>query len=427
MHNVIQLPASKSIGARYLVSSLFAGSLTKCRLFNDCDDLKVIQKALLDLYEKVNLKENGEIPTIDVHASGTAFRFMAAVIASTSNSEFILTGTPRLCSRPMTPLLDVLRQAGADIKALGQNETGPYRISGHRLKGGKFEIRGDVSSQFISALMLAAPTWAGGMNLHFTTPLVSRPYAEMTARVMRDFGIEVELSETGVTVKEGKYITPANFRVEADWSAAGFIYEAAAFKLNPVYIADLVAPEKSMQGDAATAQIYRHLGVKSEFTDTDAEIERYYDLPDELNLDLTHNPDLVPALMLSCVFNAVRFRFTGVRNLRLKESDRLAAMQTELEKFGYPVSVGEDFIEWQGGAWSHDDDFVIETYDDHRIAMAFAISALRNSRVKIANPDVVDKSFADFWEQLPKLGLKCKREGNIMIVTEDKPSLRTVY
>lgn len=427
MSKYIDLPASKSIGARFLTASYFAGTLLQCRQFNDCDDLKVIQKALQNLYASHGHVAN-EQTVLDIHASGTAFRFMAAVAASTPSANVLLTGTPRLCSRPMTPLLDVLRRAGAQIEALGENGTGPYKILGDALKGGDFEIRGDVSSQFISALMLAAPTWEGGMRLRFTTPLVSRPYAEMTARVMNDFGIDVELSETGVTVKEGKYITPANFRVEADWSAAGFIYEAAAFKLYPVYIADLAAPEKSMQGDAATAKIYSHLGVTSEFTDTDAEILRYYDLPDELNLDLTHNPDLVPALMLSCAFNAVRFRFTGVRNLRLKESDRLAAMQTELMKFGYPINVGEDYIEWQGGVWSHNDDFVIETYDDHRIAMAFAISTLRNDCVKIANPDVVDKSFADFWEQLPKLGLKCRREGNIMIVeNEDKPSYRTVY
>ncbi len=414
MSDYIDLPASKSIGARFLAASYFAGTLPQCRQFNDCDDLKVIQKALQDLYN------SGSKPTtLDIHASGTAFRFMAAIAATTPAANVLLTGTPRLCSRPMTPLLDVLRRAGAQIEALGENGTGPYKILGGALKGGDFEIRGDVSSQFISALMLAAPTWEGGMRLRFTTPLVSRPYAEMTARVIRDFGIDVELSETGVTVKEGKYVAPANFRVEADWSAAGFIYEAAAFKLWEVCIADLASPEISMQGDAATAKIYRRLGVKSEFKEDCAEIQRYYDLPDDLELDLTHNPDLVPALMLSCAFNTVRFRFTGVRNLRLKESDRLAAMQTELKKFGFPIEVGEDHISWQGGVWSHDHDFVIETYDDHRIAMAFAISALRKHKVKIANPDVVDKSFADFWEQLPKLGLKCKREGNIMIVEKE--------
>lgn len=418
MSDYIDLPASKSIGARFLAASYFAGTLLQCRQFNDCDDLKVIQKALQDLY--ISRQNVAAKPTVlDIHASGTAFRFMAAIAASTPSANVILTGTPRLCSRPMTPLLDVLCQAGAHIEALGENGTGPYKINGGVLKGGDFEIRGDVSSQFISALMLAAPTWEGGMRLRFTTPLVSRPYAEMTARVIRDFEIDVELSETGVTVKEGKYVAPANFRVEADWSAAGFIYEAAAFKLSQVWIADLVSPEISMQGDAATAKIYRRLGVKSEFKEDRAEIQRYYDLPDDLELDLTHNPDLVPALILSCAFNTVRFRFTGVRNLRLKESDRLAAMQTELMKFGFPIEVGEDHIEWQGGVWSHNHDFVIETYDDHRIAMAFAISALRKGTVKIANPDVVDKSFANFWEQLPKLGLKCKREGNIMIVKKE--------
>lgn len=419
MSDIIQLPASKSIGARFLTASYFAGTLLQCRQFNDCDDLKVIQQALINLFTS-SRNDFGELITLDIHASGTAFRFMAAAAASTPSAKVILTGTPRLCSRPMTPLLDVLRQAGAHIESLGENGTGPYKIKGTSLKGGDFEIRGDVSSQFISALMLAAPSWTGGMRLRFTTPLVSRPYAEMTAKVMRDFGIDVELTETGVTVKEGQYIAPLNFRVEADWSAAGFIYEAAAFKLSSVRIADLVSPEVSMQGDAATAKIYRRLGVKSDFKPDTAEIQRYYDLPDELNLDLTHTPDLVPALVISCAFNAVRFRFTGVRNLRLKESDRLAALQTELKKYGFPIEIGEDYIEWQGGVWSHSHDFVIETYDDHRIAMAFAIGALRKFKVKIANPDVVDKSFADFWEQLPKLGLRCRREGNIMIVEKPK-------
>ncbi len=426
MSSIIDLPASKSIGARFLVASYFAGTLQECRRFDDCDDLKVIQKALLDLYRGVNEGDRGvkavhpEPQELDIHASGTAFRFMAATVASTPGADVILTGTKRLCARPMTPLLDVLRQAGADIEALGQNGVGPYHIKGARLNGGSFEIRGDVSSQFISALMLASPTWKGGLSLRFTTPLVSRPYAEMTAQVMRDFGIEVELTADGVCVKEGRYVAPANYKVEADWSAAGFIYEAMAFRLWGLKIAALTSPEKSMQGDAATARIYEQLGIISKFDDKGAVIERWDDFPDVINLDMTDYPDLVPALALSCLFNAVRFRFTGVRNLRLKESDRLAALQTEVEKFGYHFDVGEDVIEWRGGGWSGERDPLIETYDDHRIAMAFAIAALREGRMRIVNPDVVEKSFANFWEQLPKLGLRCHREENMMIVEKEK-------
>lgn len=411
---MITLPASKSIGARFLVASYFAGTLSGCRRFNDCDDLKVIQQALTSLDNRTE----GEPTTLDIHASGTAFRFMAAVAASTPGADVILTGTPRLCSRPMTPLLEVLRKAGADIRPIGDNDTGPFRISGTSLRGGEYEIRGDVSSQFISAIMLAAPTWKNGIRLRFTTPLVSRPYAEMTAQVMRKFGIRVSLTDGGVEVEQGAYSAPADFRVEADWSAAGFFYEACAFKLTPVEIADLASPEESLQGDSATAKFFESLGVVSKFQKGKATIQRYHELPDQLEADLSDNPDLAPAFAVACVLNACRFRFTGVRNLRLKECDRLVAIKTELEKMGYPISVGDDHIEWQGGAWSVPRPITIETYDDHRIAMAFAMAPFRIGEIRIANPDVVDKSFADFWNQLPKLGLECKREGNIMTVTD---------
>lgn len=423
LNKPIDLPASKSIGARFLAASYFADTLQECPAFRDCDDLRVIQRALLRLDSvrknvgKSHPDANDQVyDKLDIHASGTAFRFMAAIAASTPGTKVLLTGTPRLCSRPMAPLLDVLRQAGASIDSLGENGTGPYHIKGTTLTGGNFSIRGDVSSQFISALMLASPTWKGGMDLRFTTPLVSRPYAEMTARVMRDFGIDVELSGNGVRVKEGKYKAPAGYRVEADWSAAGFIYEAATLRKEPIEIDGLVSPEESMQGDAATAGIFALLGVTSDFTETGAVIQATAPMPQELNLDMTHNPDLVPALMTACALNDCRFRLTGVKNLRLKESDRLAVMQAELKKLGYVINAGEDNIEWQGMREAPEENPLIATYDDHRIAMAFAMAALTTGKIRISNPDVVEKSFLRFWDELPKLGLVCRREGNIMTV-----------
>lgn len=408
----IKLPASKSIGARYLVASFLAGSISRCPLFDDCDDLKVIQRALLSLD---NCRRSSEHAVIDIHASGTAFRLMAAVAASTPGAEITLTGTPRLCSRPMAPLLDVLRSAGAAIEAQGEGGMGPYRISGRQLEGGEYSIKGNISSQFISALMLASPTWRGGMQLRFTTPLVSRPYAEMTARVMRDFGICAQLDEKGVTVIPGIYTAPEAFEVEADWSAAGFFYEAASFMDTPLHIYALAAPGKSLQGDAATATYFDMLGVESGFKDGMAELQCTSEIPDAIEADLSDNPDLVPAFAVACALNDCRFRFTGVRNLRVKECDRLAAMQSELGKLGYEIFAGDDSIEWQGERTSPSAE-AIKTYDDHRIAMAFAIAALPLGRIAIADPDVVEKSFASFWRELPKLGLSCRREGNVMIV-----------
>lgn len=414
--HAIQLPVSKSIGARYLVASYFAGTLGACRKFTDSDDLKVIQQALLDLMINEEWLGTGE-PPLDIHASGTAFRFVTAVAASTPGADFLITGTPRLCSRPMAPMLGVLRRAGASIEARGENTTGPYRVLGRRLKGGDYEIKGDVSSQFISALMLVAPTWDKGVRLRFTTPLVSRPYAEMTAGVMEKFGIGVTLSETEVEIRPGDYLAPRNFNVEADWSAAGFFYEAASLMEREIDIAGLTAPDKSLQGDSATAMFFEMLGVYSTFNEEGVALQNTGEIPVAIEADLTDNPDLVPALAVACAMNGCRFRFTGVRNLRLKECDRLDAMMKELGKLGFVVNVEEDALEWAGDSKSTED-VPVETYDDHRIAMAFAMAALKLGSIRIKNPDVVNKSFEDFWNQLPKLGLRCTKENDIITVTK---------
>lgn len=410
----IQLPYSKSIGARFLVASYFADTLRECPPFNDCDDLRVIQKALLSL----STAKSGDATSpaaLDIHASGTAFRFVTAAAASSPGADFIVTGTPRLCARPMAPMLEVLRQAGAGITALGEGATGPYHVLGDSLQGGDFEIRGDVSSQFISALMLSAPAWSKGMRLRFTTPLVSRPYAEMTARVMEKFGIDMRFSDDGVEVAHGSYMSPGGFRVEADWSAAGFFYEAAVFSSESIRIEGLTPPSESLQGDSATARFFTALGVESDFDADGVKLCRTQPLPELVEADLTDNPDLAPAFAVACAGNGVPFCFSGVRNLRLKECDRLEAISRELGKLGFVVEVTDDTIGWRGERVEPADD-LIETYDDHRIAMAFAPMALATGRIRIAAPDVVDKSFEDFWNQIPKIGLTCRRSGDVMIV-----------
>lgn len=411
----VRLPLSKSIGARMLVASYFAGTLGQCPRLEGCDDLEAIQQALLELEINREWLDAGW-PPLDVHASGTAFRLVAAAAASTPGADFLLTGTPRLCARPMAPLLDVLRTAGAKIEAQGSDGTGPYHILGRRLKGGDFEIRGDVSSQFISALMLGAPTWNGGMKLKFTTPLVSQPYARMTADVMHRFGVSARLTEGGVEVPPGEYLAPQNFSIEADWSAAGFFYEAASLMSTPVTVEGLTPPAESLQGDSRTAAIFASLGVSTEFKDNVCIISQRHGRPGRLDIDLTDNPDLAPALAVACAAGGTQFCFSGVRNLRLKESDRLAALCNELAKLGFRLSEGDDTLEWNGETVEPQTDPVIETYDDHRIAMAFAMAAIAKGSIRIEHPEVVEKSFAGFWRELPKIGLLCKLDGDIMTV-----------
>ena len=180
---MIELPPSKSIGARFLVATYFNGSLPIDPFFDDNEDLMVLQQALLEILSDEEPIDYGD-SQIDVGASGTALRFVAAVCASSPGADYVITGTDRLMHRPMVPLIQLLNETGADVEALGDNGAGPYKIIGNKLKGGDFTIRGDISSQFISALMLVAPSWENGLNLTFSTPLVSKPYVEMTARMM---------------------------------------------------------------------------------------------------------------------------------------------------------------------------------------------------------------------------------------------------
>ena len=409
----IQLPLSKSIGARFLVATYFAGTLPADPYFEDNEDLKVIQNALLHIYSDEEPIDYGETP-VDLHSSGTAMRFVTAVCASTSGADYVITGAPRLCLRPMKPLLDVLREAGAEIYPAGKDETGPYRVVGRKLQGGEFAIEGNISSQFISALMLCAPTWENGMKLKFTTPIVSLPYIEMTAEVMHRFGISVDLKDGSVEIPSSKYIDPRNFKNETDWSAASFFYEACSITGNEFHLDNLTPPQNSLQGDAICAHIFEKLGVISNFSKSGVTIIKKNNSSIKIIEDFHDYPDLVLPVAVSSFLNNVQFHFSGVAHLRLKESDRIAAITKEAKKLGYLLETGDDYVSWNGDICPSEKFPLIETYDDHRVAMAFAMAVLKRGEIRISNPDVVEKSFAKFWDEIPKLGISIKREGNVM-------------
>lgn len=417
-YNFIELPASKSIGARFLVASYFSGSLPAEPYFEDNDDLMVLQQALLALYSDEEPIDFGESP-IDVNSSGTAFRFVTAVCASTPDADFVITGTPRLCSRPMQPLLDVLTQAGAEITPQGPESLGPYRINGKKLEGGEFSIRGDISSQFISALMLVAPSWKNGIKLNFTTPVVSRPYIEMTASLLRGFGIDLHITDKYVLIKNGTYNVPDNFRVETDWSAAAFFYEAVALGCGEICLMDLLPPGTSLQGDSRITEMYREIGVSSSFNSEGTVLKiTESSNPDFVNLDFSDNPDILLPYALACLCRGIRFHFSGVKNLRFKESDRIETLRSESLKLGFELSTGDDYIDWDGRIGSPQQNIIIDPHDDHRVAMAFAMVALKTGSITIENPQCVEKSFARFWDQIPHLGLSCLLKENKMVVTK---------
>lgn len=416
----VDLPASKSIAARFLVATYFAGTLPSEPDFTDSEDLEVLQRALLSLYTDEEPIDFGGSP-LDIRSSGTALRFITAVCASSPDADFVITGSERVCSRPMQPLLDVLRMAGAEIDVQGPESFGPYRVRGKKLKGGEFSIRGDISSQFISALMLVAPSWETGLKLNFTTPLASSPYIAMTARVMENFGLNPMLHEDFVEIKNGEYKDPGNFRVEADWSAAAFFYEAAALCPSPISIAALAEPEKSIQGDARAAEFFGKIGVISDFNPQGATVRGNGETPNHVELNFYNNPDMVLPYAVACALKGINFNFSGVKNLRFKESDRIEALSEELRKLGILIEAGDDYISWDGSRCDASDE-PIDPHADHRVAMAFAMAALKTGKVRIAHSYVVEKSFAGFWQQLPKIGLECTlSDDNIMTVTHSNP------
>ena len=413
---MIELPASKSIGARFLVASYFAGTLPADPVFDDCDDLKVLQRALLGLYSDEQPIDYGETP-LDVNASGTALRLLTAVCASTPGADFVVTGIPRLMQRPMAPLIEALRSVGAKITSQGSNGNGPYRVTGKQLDGGDLSIDANISSQFISALMMAAPTWDKGMKLSFTTTLRSAPYVAMTAKMMEVFGIKVNLTDKFVEVPHAAYIAPPLFDVEADWSAATFFLEAAVLGNLNIEIAGLLPPSISWQGDSHAVEIFKKLGVKTDFPLGKAIFQKGFKTDiKHLSFDMSDHPDMVPALVVTCALEEISFTFTGVANLRHKESDRLEALRQELLKLGYVPDIQDDAICWNGEKKSIEP-LPVDPHNDHRIAMALAMAALKTGKISILNPDVVEKSFTRFWEQLSYLGLKCERKENIMTVT----------
>lgn len=415
--SMIQLPPSKSIGARFLVATYFSGNLPADPFFEDNDDLMVLQQALLEIFSDEEPIDYGDSP-IDVGASGTALRFVTAVCASSPGADYVITGTPRLMERPMKPLMQLLKEAGAKIESLGSEEKGPYKITGNILEGGDFSIRGDISSQFISALMLVAPYWKKGLNLSFTTPLVSGPYITMTAGIMEKFGIRIKLTDKDVSVHAGKYKIPENFQVEADWSSASFFYEASALGATDIVIENLPSPADSLQGDAVTAALFSDIGVESSFGKQGVSLTDKGPAPETVEKDFKDCPDLVLPFAVACLCRGIKFKFSGVSHLRIKESNRISSLINEALKLGFVIKEEENLISWTGETAESQNDPVIDTYDDHRVAMSFAMAALKYGKIRINNPQVVEKSFIDFWNQIQKIGLSCKLDGNIMNVTK---------
>lgn len=392
VRTTIQLPASKSISNRALIINALAQGITPPCNLSDCDDTLVMIKALA---------ENNE--TIDIMAAGTAMRFLTAYL-STVQGTHILTGTERMQQRPIQILVNALRELGAQIEYAGKEGFPPLRIHGTELKGNELTLKGNVSSQYISALLMIGPVLKNGLRLHLTGEIISLPYINLTLQLMKEFGAKAAwTSENSIEVTPKPY-TPVSFMVESDWSAASYWYQIAALS-EQAEIELIGLFRNSYQGDSRGAEVFSRLGITTEFTHEGVLLKKSNRLVEQLNEDFVDIPDLAQTFAVTCCLLDIPFRFTGLQSLKIKETDRIFALKTELRKLGYLLQDAQDSILiWDGERCQPEAQPVIQTYEDHRMAMAFAPAALRFPEMRIAEPQVVSKSYPAYWEHLQQAG-----------------------
>ena len=396
----ISLPASKSISNRALIIYALSGGKNMPSNLSDCDDTEVIINALRNMPKE-----------IDIKAAGTAMRFMTAYL-SVMEGTHILTGTERMKHRPISILVDALRKLGANIEYVGTEGYPPLRITGQSLNGGLLEIPGNVSSQYISALLMTAPMLKEGMTLHLLGDIISRPYIDLTLWMMGEFGADAEwFSNDTIVVKPQPYKSRDYF-IESDWSGASYWYEMMALcadKRSEVKLTGLM--DGSKQGDSTTRYIFSLLGVKTQFESKQAGIAQTVTLKQngrcvpKLEYDFINSPDLAQTFVVTCAAKGIPFHFKGLSTLKIKETDRIKALKTEMRKLGYVLQDHNNSeLIWDGERCDPSFEQGIDTYEDHRMALAFAPYALLHDKLIINNPQVVTKSYPHYWEDLRLAG-----------------------
>ncbi len=391
----VVLPSSKSICNRALIINSLAGNHEHPQNLSDCDDTRVMVEWLSSVPDTVN-----------IGAAGTAMRFSSARLAVMSGTH-VITGTERMKNRPIGVLVDALRKLGANVEYVEKDGFPPLRIVGNtELEGGVISLPGNVSSQYISALLMVGPSLKKGLKLVLTDNIVSRPYINMTLEMMREFGAKADwISDDTILVEPVPYIKRDYF-VESDWSAASYWYQIVALTKNTdaeISLPGLFA--KSLQGDAGGAKVFEMLGVKTEYDNNDVKISKSGSVVDRLDYDFVEMPDLAQTFVVTCCMLGVPFHFTGLQSLKIKETDRIEALKKELGKLGYVIEDRNDSeLVWNGERCTPVSDASIDTYEDHRMAMAFAPCSLVLGSININNPEVVSKSYPRYWEDLKSVG-----------------------
>ena len=385
----VEITGSKSETNRLMVLQQFYPNLSIENVSNS-DDSGLMQKALASTSNEINIG----------HA-GTAMRFLTAYFSVKQNAEIVLTGSPRMKNRPIKILVDALTSLGANIEYLEKEGYPPLKIKGKKLAKDFVEVDGNVSSQYISALLLIAPTLKNGLQLKFKGEVTSVPYIKMTLQLLAELGIESSWKNDIISIFTKPTISDKTIVVESDWSSASYYYSLVALSPNSE-VALSSYKKTSLQGDSDLATIYKELGVETTFKEHTLILKNTNtSIFKPLKLDLINAPDIAQTIAVTCFGLGIECFLTGLHTLKIKETDRLVALKTEIEKLGGEVIITNETLHLKTST-KIKENIVISTYDDHRMAMAFAPLAIKVP-IQIQDANVVSKSYPTFWVDFKKI------------------------
>ena len=389
----IAISGSKSETNRILIlQGLFEG--ITIRNSSDSDDSKVLIAAL-----------NSDSSIIDIHHAGTAMRFLTSYFAICEGREVVLTGSERMQQRPISKLVNALCEMGADIQYLKNDGFPPLKIIGRKLSASTVSIDASVSSQFISSLILIAAKLPQGLQINLKGSITSRPYLQLTLDLLNELGIEAVMENNSIIISAKNQIEKADYLIENDWSSASYFYSFVALSSFGVSLKLTTFKQNSSQGDAALAEIYRSFGVKTTFEKDGIIIFKTLDFDSQssVEFDLSDTPDLAQTIVVTALGQSRNCILTGLHTLKIKETDRLLALESELKKFGAQVNITENSLELIS-IENLNDGVIVETFQDHRMAMSFAPLVLRTN-LSISESEVVVKSYPNFWKDISRLGI----------------------
>ncbi|MBT5232363.1 MAG: 3-phosphoshikimate 1-carboxyvinyltransferase [Flavobacteriaceae bacterium] len=396
--NSFEISGSKSESNRLLILNSIYGNL-KINNLSNSDDTVILDKYI------TNLESH-----IDVHHAGTAMRFLTALLAIKTNKKFVITGSKRMKERPIKILVQALNKLGANISYFDKKGFPPLIIKGQEIFGGEISLSSNISSQYISALMLIAPILKNGLLINLEGKITSKPYLEMTLAILKKIGINCYFKNNIISIEHCSKINNSAISIESDWSSVSYFYSIVALS-NAAELNIGTFYKSSIQGDVKLYEIYAKLGVETKFIKSSSRIliKKINDFikPDHIDLDLTENPDIAQTIAVTCFGLGISCDLFGLHTLKIKETDRLEALKIELSKLGANVKVTNNSFHL-APTFSINNGISIETYNDHRMAMAFAPLALMTPII-INNPDVVTKSYKDFWKDLKSLNFNLSK------------------